>query len=424
MIEKQSSSHTSKKMMVFTIFVVLFFLLNIVLLGFIFVDIKVVSSPEIVLELELLDINADELLMMTTLSIENTNQFDFIIKDLQISTKTETNHQINIIQIDGGTITSHSNETFSQTTPVMFNDDIPSMLTTDITGTIGVNIFGLITKTIPLQMTMITHLGDSIDSIDLPEISMTADFYEISNDGVGFLVDLDIDNPNTFDFDLKDISIQLKTEAGEIIKDILIKGTFIQGQQTYSLQLDESLPLTTLNAEKIIASIDTSIGIHLAGIKKYMDVSTQAEIGIPHLHDIFSGDAPTVAFIDGDMKLVRGGFFTWGFKSIMSLEITNPNPLDLYADNVSFLVYGDYKGTHILIANVTVTQVTIQKENITIVPTELYIPLKTILYATQGLIPKMPDGLIVVVEANVTLPGLNDYLWIGVGGYQDLKIIT
>lgn len=423
MIEKQSSSPKSKKILVFTIFVILFFILNIIITAFIFIDIKVVSSPEIIFELELLDINSDELLMMTTLYIANTNHFDFIIKDLEIVTKTQTNHQINTIQVDGGTITSNSNETFSQTTPVVFTNDIPSTLTTEITGTIGVNIFGLITKTIPLQMTMITHLGDSIDSIFIPTFTINADFYDISNDGISLSAQITIDNPNSFDFDLKDIQLQLHTETGQLIKDITVKGAFLKAQQTHILQIDELIPLTTLNAEKIIASIDTSIGVHLAGIKKYMDVSTQAEISIPHLHDIFSSDAPTVAFIDGDMKLLRAGRFSWGFKSTMSLEITNPNPLDLYADYVSFLVYADYKGQHILMANITVPEVTIEKENITIVPTELYIPLSTILSAHSKVFPFVPDGLIVVVEANVTLPGLHDYLWIGVGGYQDLKII-
>ncbi|MFO7678062.1 MAG: hypothetical protein R6V50_06765 [Thermoplasmatota archaeon] len=421
MIEKQSSSPKSKRKIAFSLLVLIILVINIIITALIFVDIQVISSPEIVLELDILEINSDELLLQTTLFIGNTNRFDFIIKDLDIITKTETGDIINEIKISGGTIAANTNETYTQTTPITFNTDIPSTLTTQLSGIIGVYLLGLITKTIPLQINMITSLGDTIQLITIPEFSVKADLSSLSNDGIAFTADIDISNPNNFDFFIDDIDLSLKTEIGELIKKFTFKGRLLPANGRATIQANDLLPLTILNAEKITASIDTTLGVYIAGIKKYIDVSTEAEILIPHLYDIFTPHAPTVAFIDADMKLMRKGLFSWGFISNMSLEIINPNPLSLYAKEVTFSIYRDDKGTHSFICNQTVYDITIDKENTTLVPAEIYIPLRSLFQTNQSIRPKLPDGLIVLVEANVTIPGLNDYLWIGVGGYQDLK---
>ena len=58
----------------------------------------------------------------------------------------------------------------------------------------------------------------------------------------------------------------------------------------------------------------------------------------------------------------------------------------------------------------------------TYVPGEIFLPIRSLTRGNRLILPQLPDGLLVVVRAKATIAGLDQYLLIGVSGYQDLHL--
>jgi len=381
---KFSKPPGSKRKIIFSLIIAIIIIINIVAGALIFLDIRVMKSPEVTIELDLIEINSNEAILQTTLSIENPNQFGLIIEDIEAVTKTNNGVEIMHIVLEGG----------------------------------------IIKKTLPIAVNMITSLGDVVKNIDIPILHIKGDFGEITDEGINFTTEIGIENPNSFDIQIGDISLTLKTETGELIGDFGIEGALIAAKSSTTLDGEGRITIETLNAKTLFVNLSTTAVVIIAGITESIDFSTGAEIGIPHLEDIFSLDTPTVAFIDTDMKLTRQGVLDWGFMSHMILEIRNPNKIGLIAKDIIFSIYRIDDGEKTLISDCTANDTEVGSENTTFIPAQIYLPSRSLFRGQRIFLPELPDGLLVVVEANVTIPGLDQAFWIGVSGYQDMHLFT
>lgn len=421
---KFSKPPGSKRKIIFSLIIVIIITINIVAGALIFLDIRVMKSPEVTIELDLIEINSNEAILQTTLSIENPNQFGLIIEDIEAVTKTNNGVEIMHIVLEGGEIAPNKNKTYTSTDHITFDGEIPETLTTKLTGIVGFRFLGIVKKTLPIAVNMITSLGDVVKNIDIPILHIKGDFGEITDEGINFTTEIGIENPNSFDIQIGDISLTLKTETGELIGDFEIEGALIAAKSSTTLDGEGKIPIETLNAKTLFVNLSTTAGVIIAGITESIDFSTGAEIGIPHLEDVFPSDTPTVAFIDADMKLTRQGVLDWGFMSYMALELRNPNKIGLIAKDIIFSIYRIDDGEKTLIGDCIVNDTEVGSENSTFIPAQIYLPRRSLFRGQRIFLPELPDGLLVVVEANVTIPGLDQAFWIGVSGYQDMHLFT
>jgi hypothetical protein len=124
------------------------------------------------------------------------------------------------------------------------------------------------------------------------------------------------------------------------------------------------------------------------------------------------------------MKLTRSGFLSWGFTSYMNLEIRNPNKIGLLAKDVVFSIFRDFEGEQTLIGKYVSNETEVGAENSTFIPAEIYLPIAKLFKGQRIILPQLPDGILVVVETNLTIPGLEETVWIGVSGYQDMHMLN
>ena len=116
------------------------------------------------------------------------------------------------------------------------------------------------------------------------------------------------------------------------------------------------------------------------------------------------------------------GVLSWGFTSYMILEIINPNKIALVARDIVFSIYRVDKDEETLIGDCTVEEAEVGPENTTFIPAEVSLSLKSLLKGQRKILLDPPDALFVIVRTNVTIPGLEYTLWVGVSGYQDLHV--
>ncbi|MCK4365944.1 MAG: hypothetical protein KAW45_07825, partial [Thermoplasmatales archaeon] len=123
-----------------TLILVIVTIINIIAGAFIFINIQVMQAPETTVKIDVLEINADEVVVQTTIDIYNPNGFDMIMKDFELITTAESGEKVSHTKIDGGIISANEETTFTDTMVMDLKGNNPGLLKTKLTGTVGMNI--------------------------------------------------------------------------------------------------------------------------------------------------------------------------------------------------------------------------------------------------------------------------------------------
>jgi LEA14-like dessication related protein len=389
-------------------------ILNIVAGAFIFFDIKTMNLPETTLTLELVDLNANEAVLQTTLFVNNPNSFSIFLQNLTIITVTDNGEVINHLFMDGGETYAHENRTFTYAATIRFNETIPNQLTSRITGTVGVMFLGLIKKTLPLKFTMVTSLSNILTQFTLPQIHLAGNFSEITQEGVNFTGNIEITNPYSFDMAIENISVAVETETGMQVGTVTVQGKTIPAKTSQQQTGSGQLLLKALDAKTLRMTVHGEVIVLIAGIKKSMNFSVEADIIPPHLEQLLSG-LPTDASLTGKYKLTLGGLLDQ-----ITLEIINPNKLTFHANDITVHIYRVDRDKQRLMCNGTIPDGVITSQNTTILQGDMLIPYSQLLpHLGERL---FADRLQVIVRTNITIQGLNQTIWVGMTGYQDFPI--
>ncbi|MCX6665208.1 MAG: LEA type 2 family protein [Euryarchaeota archaeon] len=378
-----------------------------------FFNIEVLKAPETAITLDILEINAEQAIIQTTINMTNPNPFELVTKDFELILLTETGTEISRLILEGGDIQSQKTKTFTKITPINFHGASLKILTAKLSGTLGVSFFGIIQKTIPFTITIKTSIGQIIEDIAPPIISVFVNMSDISQEGAKITGLFDIYNPNSFEMYAKNMTVNIKNETGKIVGTMTVDDAVIMEKQSQKLNVKGMVQLIALNSEILTMSVSGTAGIKIAGLDKSFAFSVDSQLHIPNVKDIFPSISPTLAVIKADMKATLRGFISY-----MTLEIQNPNPLALTARDVTFSIYRVDGDKQTFIGDCVVAEATVAAKATTNIDAQVTLPyLKLFTPKGKGFIP---DGLLVIVQTNVTLSGLDQYYWIGVSGYQDL----
>jgi LEA14-like dessication related protein len=390
-------------------------ILNIVAGAFLFLDIQQMTIPETTLTLEVINITADEAVLQTTVSINNHNSFPIFLQNLTMITIDENGNTINHLTIDGGETKAYENRTFTTTISIRFNGSLPNHLTSRLTGTFGTLFFGIIKKTFPLKFSIVTALNNILEQFTLPHIHLSANFSDITQEGINFTGVIEITNPNTIDIEIENLSASITTETGLHVGAVHIQRETITAKTTKQLIGSGWILLKALDAESLRMTLTGDIIIYVAGIRKPMNLSVEADIVPPSLERLLS-DLPTEASLTGDYTYTLKD----GLRDTVTFTIKNPNKLTLLADDITVQIYRVDGTKTRLLSNGTLPDGLITPQSTTVLQGDMFIPL-TQLWPRRGE-RFIPDQLQVILRSNVTIQGFNQTIWIGVIGYQDFPI--
>jgi len=408
-----SNSYKSKRRIAFTLLVVAILIINIIASVFIFLDIRLMEMPETTIKVDLIEVNSEEIIIHHSIEIYNPNQFELIVDNFEVVANTIDGDEIARLKIEGGYIPSQTNRTFESSDRIAFKGQGYSTLTSKITGTVGVKFLGLIKKTLPVAINIITSIGDVIHDISAPIVHIWGDFGEITQEGIDFTGTIDVYNPNPFDMYVEDLSVEIETETGESVGNLDVTGGTIPAKSSFNLIGKGRILIEALNAKTLNVNVSTSAGVKIAGINKSVPFSIDAHLNMPRLEDILSSDTPTEAIIKSDMKATLRGFI-----SNMTLEVNNPNKIGLIARDIVFSIYRVDKDEKKLIGESTIEEAEVGPEDTTVITTQILLPYSKLFFSRgKGF---LPDALLVIVRTNITISGLDHHIWIGVSGYQDM----
>ena len=410
---KSSKPVKSKLRIGFIILIVVMLLINIIFGALIFLDLRVLKTPETTIQIELVEVNSEEVVIYQNIEIYNPNSYELFVENFKVITNTENGDEIARITIEGGSIPSNDRRNFSSNEIIAFHGEGQSILTSKITGTIGVKFLGLIKKTIPLSVNIITSAEDIINEIEIPVVHVLGDFGEITTECINFTGTIEVYNPNSFEMFIEDLNAIIETETGENVGSLEVEGGTIPAKSSKSFKGDGSVLIVALNAETLSVNISSTAGVKIAGITKSISYSVNTQINIPKIEDIINLNIPTDAIIKSDLRATLNGFV-----SDITLEIKNPNKIAILAKDIVISIYRVDKEESELIDSCSIEGGEAGPGEDLVLTARIPLSFRKLVFSRgKGF---LPDALLIMVRANVTIPGLDQHIWVGVSGYQDL----
>ncbi len=386
-------------------------IIYIILGAFLFLNIQLLETPEVIIEIKVGEISSNEAILHATININNPNGFEIIAKNLEVVTKTSDGYEVAHILIEGGEIDSYKSMIFTKDVVVAFNSHDPGLLISKITGEVGANIL-FIQKTIPLNIGVVTSIEKLINELIAPSINVMVEFVDITTEGITINTTIDLYNPNTFNIYLENISTIIETETSEIVGYLNIIGNIITAKNYSTINSNGKFLLKALNDEMLIINMSGVAGAKIAGYKKNLPFSIQARIKVPDLEEmILSKDKPTLLSIKVDEKITLEGII---FNAI--LEVNNSYKVNLLFKNLTFRIYTVVDDKNNLIGeNNKIEDIYAEAGTSGFSSCKILVP-----YLKIFPIDWSTDWIMVSAIGKVTIKGVNQSIFLEVRGYHSI----
>ncbi|MDH7517132.1 MAG: LEA type 2 family protein [Candidatus Thermoplasmatota archaeon] len=388
-------------------------LINILAAVILFTDIQLLEMPETTIRVEITEITPNEAIIQATINMNNPNAFEVTAKNLEIITLTPEGNKVVTMLLEGGIIPANGNKTFESYAYAKFDNNSPKLLTSKLTGRIGIKI-GFIQKTIPLSINIITSLEEIIKKLAAPNIKIKAEFGELTQKGLNLTGTIEAYNPNSFDIIINNISATVTTDTGKNVGNLEIKNGILEPQKSIELESNGTILLEALNYKTITINVSGRAGARIAGINETIPISVEAEIKVPDIGKLLSPDVPLDIIISGDYK-----FTLKGLMDNITLEINNPNKIDLEARNITVTFFYLNNGEKTFLVETSLGEGIIKAQSKKDFNKQITIPYSKVFPMVGGRL--LPDEMLITVRANLTISGINQAIWVGVTGCQDFR---
>ncbi len=403
------------KKTVVAILIVILLILNTVGAVLIYTDIQMLKFPETTLRIDLVEIDSEQAILHHDLQIRNPNSFDLILENLRILTTTSDGMQAANLTIDGGSIPAGANRSYASDDIISLKGNLSGILTSKVTGIAGVSIFGIIKKTIPLEITVLTSLNDVLEKLTLPTMTVYADVDNITSSAIILNTTINMTNPNTFDVMVHTITLNATTETGKSEGSFAIEGAIIPAEQTVALIGHGAILFDAFNAKHLFISINTQIGVSIAGYNKTLPFSSSVDVTIPSLEDYFTKDHPIDLSLLVDFRVKLNGLH-----GDVTVSIDNPTIMPLNTTDIRIDYFRVDNGEKTFLIQTKINGGPFPPHAVTNYTGEFLLPftllIKPLVYKTI-----LPDALYARLRVNFTVFGVNTMFWVGIGSNIDLR---
>ena len=399
-------------MKIIKILLVLLVIINIILASILIIDIQLFKPPDILINLNILDVTSDEVVLGSNIKIVNPNSYDLIVTDLKIESKTKDGEKIGDIIIKGGKIPSNGEKNFNSTDKIQFKSNNFDLIENTVYARVGVNILGFISKTIPLNITTIVSFNEFLEELSQPDVNINFAFDKLTEEGINFNTSLDIYNPTGFEFNIDTIYVDINTDNNEKVGNIKILGGKIAPKSSVVFSSNGVLEYNAFDSKILWMNVSGVAGVKIAGISKNISFSANTSFDIP--------DIKSFIFVNESVDIslpVQFRFSTSGILVTVGLRIYNPSEISLVAEN--FLCsFSRVDGEKIsVLCQEDMTPCEIAPKKTICINSELRIPYIKFLFSGSGKF--FPDWIVLDIKGDFLIAGTNQELPLSLNAYLD-----
>jgi hypothetical protein len=410
-------SNIKKKNIIYVVLILLL-LINIFTATIIFIDIQIISAPKTEIFIDISEVNSDEIIINSKLKMSNNNRFDIGIKDFMIISMNYDEVELGRMKISGGNIPSDESRIFSTTGKFVLKETSNlTILKNRIIGKISVTFLGFITKTIPIDLMVITSIREVFDNIEIPDVDIQASLTDINEEGISLEVNVNVYNPTSLMYNVKDLYMNVITDQGVSAGNISITGGVIEPKKSCMFYSNGTLFFEAFDAETINLNLNGVVGAKVGGINKNVSFSTDASLIVPDLKEFVFGGQEVEFQIPVQFKLTLQGIL-----SNVGFSIYNPSNVSLIGDNLRCLIYRKDGEKMTLLGQDTMKPCLVHPDERICVKTQIIIPyLKYLLSYPYRL---LPDWIVLTIEGDFFIAGTRQAIPLSLNAYVDPNIIT
>jgi LEA14-like dessication related protein len=385
---------------IFIIIISALIIINVIVGVFLFLNIQILNAPLIHANINPIKMTPDHIILEAQIHITNPNPFDISIENFKVTSTTSDGYEIGQFFITGGNIPPNTNKTFIATDQLGFSGHDFTFIKNRITLDIGITVLGIITKTIPFEVTADVSLANITNTIQIPVMQLQATIDGIARKGILFSGALDAYNPNPFDLIIENLSLKMQTETNVDVGTVNLTGGILKSEESLTIDFNGILLFKVLDAKQILVNLTGSAGIQAAGIKKSIPFSVDIQLIVPDPGTLLSLNDTFNFILSGDFKLrVRGILCTVDFM------IYNPSNIPLDARNLICSIFRFDNNKTRLLGMQNMSPCTVEPKNEVCVSTQILIPYSKFLFSGAHQI--LPDWFILTIKGNFSISGIN-----------------
>lgn len=401
----------------YLLIIVLIVAINLIVGLLIFNDLQKITSPEVRTNIEILDYDSEKITLKTTIYVYNSNPFDMSIEDFKIDSFVQNNSPVSQIEIKGGKIPSYENQTFISEDEIRFNGEELTEITNRMTGKIEISLYSIFKKTIPIELYVITTLGDLFKNISIPQFVFELNVANINETGLVFGGSIQIINPNTFDLFISDIDLLILDENDTQVGKVNLSGENLQGLGKLTINTSGNIDFKALNSEILKYKITGMAGVKIGGIYHSIPILSETDIHIPRIEEFLSIDTSLETTISVDFKItLRGLLVTVG------LKVYNPTSIPLGAEDLVSSIFRVDNLKETFIVEQEMDSYTISAKKELYLSSNLTVPYSYFILNGNGKI--FPDSIKLKVDGNFKVKDVDQKIPFTVNALFDMRIFT
>lgn len=368
-----------------------------------------ISTPTVTVKIDAIQLSEDNVSINITMKLDNQNSYSLVLKEMDVELRSSQNTLIGEISFPKNTIPPHETRIIKTTGIFGFKNEVLNEFSSHITGDFGVNLFGIYSLALPVNITVITDPMLTIDAISLPTASLDADIVSINKTGVTLNGTIVVDNPNKFSISLPNTIIKIEHDDTPFSTNFSINDTIIKPRQQSSIAFSSFIDYTLFNTGKLSAKISADVNITVAGTSLVRPFYTTAKVNVPDISSFILNNNRLVIALSADFNASLSGLYmNVGFK------LNNPTAIPLRIPDLDIMVHRIDNDTKTIIAQDTLRNCKLEAENETCLQTTFKLPVFSFLPVIGD---GIPDWFLLSIIGNFTIADSNQQIPVQLNGY-------
>jgi LEA14-like dessication related protein len=401
------------KKIAFILFIL--FIINIIVTALLFNTVNSIETPDVTIEIKIAGVTEDTITLEATFQVDNPNSFSIMLKDMIINATTPDGEIIGLIALPNMTIDAGKNATISSINTLGFNGKELTTFYSKITGNVGVTLFGFFTKTLPINVLLITNPTSLVEAVQVPGIQFDAEFSDFTADGVLFNGTIWVDNQNDFSMQLKNIDINVEHTNALQVAELTVLDTQIPPRSKVPILVNGTAYYSIFNEGTLSATISADASIILGGVDMSLPFSSKASMTVPDLSTFLLNGEHLIISLSADFDLTLHGINT-----TVGFRLYNPTEIPMTAYNLTLTIYRLDNETPTVLAEDTLEKCPFAPENETCLKSAFIL-------AYSSFIPQLgtgfPDWFQLSLTGDFTIANTTQRIPVTLNGYISPKII-
>ncbi|MBS3749584.1 MAG: hypothetical protein KGY65_04505 [Candidatus Thermoplasmatota archaeon] len=368
-----------------------------------------INTPRITVEIDVFELTKENVSLNISMLINNQNPYAMTLEDLRLKIMTSEEEIIGELTFPKKTIDSNKEVTIYTEGTFGFNNQPLEKFYTQISADFGVDFFGFITISLPVNIDIITDPEPIIDTIALPTISLDAEIESVNETGVLFNGSIQVNNQNDFSISLTNTDILIKHNDTAVNANVIVQDTVIRPKSTSSINFSAFVGYDLFDSGSISVALSGDVNIAVAGISLTRPFTASAETEIPDVASFLLNNERIIIALSADIDIsLRGLLMNVGFR------LYNPTKIPFTALELDIIIYRVDNDSKTLIAQDTLKGCPLPGKTETCLNTTFKLPVMSFLPVIGD---GIPDWFLLTIRGDFVIADSNQRIPVQLNGY-------